>query len=214
MSRRVLTATGLLLVVAGLGVLGYVAWQLWGTTLLAERRHDEGVAALEDAWDAGDDTARTDVGDALAIVRVPRFGDDYAVPLLAGTDDDVLAAGLGHFDGSAGPGEVGNLAVAGHRITHGEPLRRMTELEVGDLVLVDTRTTTYTYRLVTAGDALEVPFTATWVVDPVPENPDAGGTGPDAGPDARLLTLTTCAELFHTDQRLVAFAELVDAVPR
>jgi sortase A len=30
----------------------------------------------------------------------------------------------------------------------------------------------------------------------------------------RLLTLTTCAELFHTDDRMVAFGHLVETEPR
>ena len=30
----------------------------------------------------------------------------------------------------------------------------------------------------------------------------------------RLITLTTCSELFHTDDRLVAFGHLVDKEPR
>ena len=29
--------------------------------------------------------------------------------------------------------------------------------------------------------------------------------------DPRLITLTTCAELFHTDDRMVAFGHLVSA---
>ncbi|MFW6773801.1 class E sortase [Nocardioides sp. CPCC 205120] len=213
-ARRWSTRIGLLLVAVGLGVLGYVAWQLWGTTWVAERRHDEAVTDLEGAWDDGRDTVRLDFGEATAIVRVPRFGDEYAVPVLAGTSDTVLASGLGHFDDTAAPGEVGNFALAGHRITHGEPLRRMTELQVGDLVVVETRAATHTYRLTTGGDDLEVSFTDTWVVDPRPVNPAEGGPQPSAAPDARLLTLTTCAELFHTDQRLVAFGELVETTPR
>ena len=68
------------------------------------------------------------------------------VPVLEGTTDDVLAAGYGHFADTAEPGRVGNYALAAHRITHGEPLRRMPDLEVGDEVVVETRDATYTYR--------------------------------------------------------------------
>ena len=41
---------------------------------------------------------------AFAIVRIPRFGADYARPLIEGTDRPVLALGLGHYVGTAGPG--------------------------------------------------------------------------------------------------------------
>lgn len=211
---RPLTAAGLVLVAGGLGVLAYVAWQLWGTNLASERRHADTVAALERAWDGGDETVARDEGEADAVVRIPRFGDDYAVPVLEGVEDDALEAGFGHFTTSAAPGEVGNYALAGHRVTHGEPLRAMPDLEVGDTVVVETRSTTFTYELVTAGDALEVDFEDTWVVDPAPVNPRAGGVQPPQGEGERLLTLTTCASLFHTDERLVAFGVLTGSEPR
>ena len=58
-----------------------------------------------------------------------------------------------------------------------------------------------------------MPFTASWVLDARPRNPDAGGVEPPDGVGGRLLTLITCAELFHTDQRLVAFGHLVSSTP-
>jgi sortase A len=50
------------------------------------------------------------------------------------------------------------------------------------------------------------------VVAPKPENPRPGGVGPVDDP--RLITLTTCAELFHTDNRMIAFGHLVSKVPK
>ena len=98
------------------------------------------VERLERGWHEGQSTVRVDEGVAGSIVRIPRLGDGYRVPVLEGTSDDVLASGFGHFDGTAGPGEVGNYALAGHRVTHGEPLRDMPDLEVGDEVVVRPRT--------------------------------------------------------------------------
>ena len=207
---RVLLVSGGVLILAGLAVLGYVGWQFFGTTWVSERRHAAVVEELEKGWESGEAAVTTDQGNADAIIRVPRFGDDYAVPVLEGTSDDVLASGFGHFDGTAKPGAVGNFALAGHRITHGEPLRDMPALEVGDEVIVETAKTIFTYEMVTAGDALTVPFTAGWVLDPVPTNPEKGGVQPPQDTDQRLLTLTTCSELFHTDDRLIAFAVLVE----
>jgi sortase A len=201
---------GLGLVLAGLSILGWIGWQLYGTNYVSQQRHQETVDELRDAWQApGGGTAEVDTkqGRAYAILRVPAFGDDFQVPILEGLDDETLASGIGHFETSAGPGEVGNYALAGHRITHGEPLRDMPELEPGDELVVETRDAVYTYVLDTGGDDLRVPFTAGWVVDPQPTNPDPDGVGPLAGRD-RLITLTTCAELFHTDDRLVAFGHL------
>jgi sortase A len=204
---------GLALIAAGLVLLGYVAWELYGTNVVAHRHRDQVLGELHRAWGRGATQARTGRGTAREVIRIPRFGRDYAVPILDGTSDTVLATGFGHYAGSAGPGEVGNFAVAAHRVTHGQPLRDMPDLRKGDLVLVDTATTTYTYRLVTGGDDLVVPFTAGWVLDALPANPD-GGVQPPQRAGQRLITLTTCSELFHTDNRMVAFGVLVGSSPR
>jgi sortase A len=212
---RLIGRVGLLLVLAGLAVGAYVLWQTMGTTWQSERRHDDLRAGVERTWQQGQQASfASEYGDVSAVVRIPRFGSDYAVPVVEGTSDEALAAGLGRFEGAARPGERGNFSLAGHRVTHGEPLRDMPALRPGDEVVVDTRRWTYTYVLDTAGDGLEVPFTETWVLDEVPTNPDAGEPQPAQRPGQRLLTLTTCAELFHTDQRLIAFGHLESRTPR
>ncbi len=211
--QRISLALGLVLVVGGVGLLGWVGWEMYGTTWVSERKQAEAVDQLGVAWEKGQTLTRVDGGTATAVVRIPRFGDDYRIPLLQGTSDEALASGFGQYDDSAAPGDRGNFSLAGHRITHGEPLRRMPELQAGDEVVVETADTTYTYVLDTGGDDLEVPFTDLWVLEPRPVNPD-GGVEPPSGVGRRLLTLTTCSELFHTDNRLIAFGHLVDTTPR
>ena len=223
--RRGARWLGWLLIAGGVGVLVWVAWQMWGTSWQSEREHREIVESLEERW-AGPEAPEEEqegpktVGEwpakkVSAIVRVPKFGDDYAVPVLEGMTDEVLAAGFGHFEHSAEPGGEGNYAIAGHRVTHGEPLRDMPELEPGDEVIVETREAVHTYVLDTGGDDLEVPFTETWVVDAVPTNPRRGGVQPPLQEEGQsLLSLTTCAELFHTDQRMVAFGRLAETEPK
>lgn len=205
---------GLVLLSAGLVVLGYIGWQLYVTDYVSQRRHDRTVESLQQEWERPGGTDSVGSGDSFAnaIIRIPAFGDDYAVPLVAGVDDSALASGLGHFPDSAAPGAIGNFALAGHRVTHGEPLREMPDLVPGDEVVVETRDRVYTYVLDTGGDDLRVPFTAGWVVGPSPVNP-AGGVGP-VPEERRLITVTTCAELFHTEDRLIAFGHLVTVEPR
>ncbi len=135
------------------------------------------------------------------------------MPVLEGTGSDVLSKGYGHFTRSADPGEVGNYALAAHRVTHGEPLRRMPELRPGDEVVVETVDTTFTYRLDTDPRKLVIPFTGTWVLDALPRNP-GGGPQPTQKQGQRLITLTTCSEIFHTDDRMIAFGHLVSADPK
>jgi sortase A len=212
-AARLIGRVGLLLVVVGLAVAAYVGWLTFGTTWQSERRHDALTEGVERRWDDGEATFVSEHGEVAGVVRIPAFGDDYAVPVLEGTTDEVLAAGFGHFEDSAGPGEKGNFALAAHRVTHGEPLRDMPLLEPGDEVVVETREWVYTYVLDTGGDDLEVPFTETWVLDDLPRNPDAGEPEPGQQAGQRLLTLTTCAELFNTDQRLIAFGHLESRRP-
>lgn len=196
----------------GASIGGYVAWQLWGTDIVSQRRHADITQQVEKAWDVGEPTVVVKKAEVASLVRIPRFGKDYVVPVLEGTSEEVLASGYGHFTGTAQPGEQGNFALAAHRVTHGEPLRGMPELQVGDQVIVDTADVRYTYELITPGDGLRVTFEDAWVLDPVPHNPVPGGVEPPQRP-MKLLTLTTCAELFHTDDRLIAFGELVDEEP-
>ena len=209
---------GLACLLAGLALLGYVAWQFFGTNVVAHHRQQQIVERTQRAWDAGTGASGGGTGVELkgaeALVRIPRFGKDYVMPVQEGVSDEVLAQGFGHFTGSALPGRKGNYALAAHRVTHGEPLRRMPDLRPGDQVIVETRKATYTYSLDTDPNDLVVPFTGTWVVDPLPRNPSAGGVQPPQHPGERLITLTTCAELFHTDKRMIAFGHLVSSTPR
>ena len=216
-SRRGVTFwIGLGLVAGGLALLGYVGWQFFGTNIVSERKQRQAVEALQKQWqeappteigDDGSQAAPARLGDATALIRIPRLGSDYVMPVFEGVGDDVLARGFGHFEGSAGAGGKGNYALAAHRVTHGQPLRRMPELRPGDKVVVETRDAVYTYVLDTDPNDLVVTFRDVWVIDPKPENPDPNGVNPPDAP--RLITLTTCSEIFHTDNRMIAFGHLV-----
>ena len=226
--RRITFWFGIGLILAGLGLLGYVAWQFWGTNWVSKKHQREIASALQQDWSSGQGKKPKFVptGEASALIRIPRFGRKYAVPVLEGAPDgsisaDILAKGFGHFqsggvDGAkvAFPGDVGNYALAAHRVTHGEPLRHMPDLRPGDRIIVETVDATYTYELDTNPNALVIPFTGIWVLDPLPHNPRPGGPEPKQVPGQRLITLTTCSELFHTDNRMIAFGHLVSSTPK
>jgi len=212
-SRRISLWTGCGLIAAGLAVLGWVAWQFWGTNWQSHQRQGEVRQALEAGWGDGQDVVRTEFGNATAILHIPKFGKDYAVPVLEGSSDTVLAAGVGHMEDTAEAGAVGNYVLAGHRVTHGEPFADLPSLEPGDEVVVETREATYTYVLDTGGEDLVIPFTETWVLDERPVNPREGGTQPPGEAGDHLITLLTCSEIFHTDNRSVVFGHLVESTP-
>jgi sortase A len=208
---------GVALILAGLVLLGYVAWQFWGTNLVAHRKQQKIIDQTERVWSgkagASGTAQGTELKGAQALVRIPKLGKDYVVPVQQGTSLKVLAEGFGHFASSSRPGQVGNYAIAGHRVTHGEPLRDMPSLRPGDKVVVETRNRTFTYRLDTNPNDLIVTFKDIWVIDRLPTNP-RGGVEPAQRPGQRLITLTTCSELFHTDNRMIAFGHLVKTVRR
>jgi sortase A len=66
-------------------------------------------------------------------------------------------------------------------------------------VRVRTSNTVFTYVLDTSGPDLRVDQHAVWVT----------GDRPAGSRTDRVLTLITCAETFHTDDRLVVFGHLV-----
>lgn len=98
------------------------------------------------------------------------------------------------------PGQIGNFAVAGHRVTHGEPFRQLLELDKDAKVIIETRDAVYTYVIDEPPRRNTVQDTKTCVIDPVPCG--------YSNPSRRLLTLTTCKDLFHSSYRSVGFAHL------
>jgi sortase A len=222
-SFSALTVVGVLLLVAGLGCLGWVGWQYFGTNVTSEKAFHEETSQLRDKWSQptdpsgsgssggttgeGELTPATIPGDAIALLRIPAFGPDYEVPILSGTDLSFLNRGVGHYTSTAGPGQIGNFAVAGHRVTHGQPFSRLLELDAGDQVIVETRDAIYTYVMDGSPRNLTVNDTETWVLDPDPHDPGATAT-------KALLTLTTCQDLFHSPDRSVGFAHLATTVQK
>lgn len=141
---------------------------------------------------------------AYAVLRIPRLG--LVVPVAQGIDKRaVLDKGYaGQYPGTAGPGEQGNFALAGHRNTHGEPFRYINRLRAGDELVVDVRGRRYTYVV---GKILsETTERDTGVIAPVPRSavkPDQGYSRPGA-----YITLTTCTPEYSSKYRLVVWGTL------
>ncbi|MFK4100572.1 class E sortase [Streptomyces sp. NPDC019531] len=123
-------------------------------------------------------------GQALAVLRIPKFGAGYRPVVGEGVSQGDLAKGPGHYPGSALPGEIGNFAVAGHRTGWGQPFNRLDELKHGDSVVVEWRGRDLTYRVT---ETKKVQPTQVGVALPVPDRPGVK-------PDKALITLTTCTD--------------------
>ncbi|MFH9688163.1 class E sortase [Streptomyces sp. NPDC017413] len=138
-------------------------------------------------------------GRPFATMHIPRFGADWEWPVLENTAVTTLQKGLGHYSGTARPGDTGNFAVAGHRRTYGDPFKDFPRLRPGDAVVVNDGRTWFTYRV--AKKPYRTVPSDTAVVDPVPR----GSGFEDAG---RYLTLTTCEPEWGSSHRLIAWAQL------
>jgi sortase A len=138
------------------------------------------------------------------VLRIPRLG--LVVPVAQGVEKrSVLDRGyVGHYPGTAQPGERGNFALAGHRNTHGEPFRYVNRLRAGDEITVDVRGQRYTYVV---GKVLpETTERDTGVIAPVPRSsvrPEYGYSEPGA-----YITLTTCTPEYTSKYRLVIWGTL------
>ena len=210
--RRVVGWSGEVILTVGVLLLLFAAWQLWWTDVVADRAQAQIVRTLEDDFargtpgQVGENGIPAAIGadGAFAVVRIPRFGDDFVRPVIEGTGRPVLALGVGHYVGTAGPGQVGNFAVAGHRTTYGRPFHDVDQLVDGDRVVVETAAQVYVYEvtsreIVRPGDVQ--------VIAPVPDQP---GTAPTEA----LLTLTSCHPKYSATQRFVVHGRLVETVPR
>ena len=73
-----------------------------------------------------------------------------------------LDNGPGHWPGSAMPGEIGNVVVAGHRVSHNQDFRNLDDLQPGDEVIMSTATGRHVYR-VRATEIVKPD--AMWIID-------------------------------------------------
>ncbi|SDI95249.1 LPXTG-site transpeptidase (sortase) family protein [Arthrobacter subterraneus] len=143
-------------------------------------------------------------GEAMGIMYIPRFGENYSVPIASGVGLDVLdKLGLGHYPETGLPGEIGNFALAGHRQSNGKVLDLIHTLVPGDELYVHTADGYYTYEY--RDQEIVLPH-RTDVLLPVP-------TRPGVEPSERLLTLTTCWPRFGDEKRIIAYAVMTSWRP-
>jgi sortase A len=135
-------------------------------------------------------------------------------------DTGKLAAPIGP-KGGVGPGQIGNLIVAGHRTSAGGPLRDIPGLRRGDHVLVTYQEMIYDYEITgSLWITFHDPDSYAKQVAPVPGHPGRTPTKP-------MITLTTCAtpedraagdfeldELGNPPHRIDKIGVLVDVHPR
>ena len=108
--------------VAALGYCGYV----WSKGWIAQYR---GSRDLDRSFSQGSRPASPPAtGALLARLQIPRL--EMSAVVFEGTDNDVLDLGVGHLQGSALPGDDGNVVLAAHRDTFFRSLRGIREHDV------------------------------------------------------------------------------------
>jgi sortase A len=218
---RVVGAIGRFMMRAGVLVLLFVAYQLWGTGLATNRAQDR----LEDEFAAqlaqvdttlppgtAPTTSTTQVpttppgdipppeqGDPVGRIEIPAIGVDFIA--LQGVDLKWLKEGPGHFPQTPLPGQPGNVALAGHRTTYAAPFNRLDELQPGDEITFETVQGTFTYRVDAHETAPGEPPSGHFVVKPTQiEILDQDGTN--------RVTLVACNPKYSARERIVVTATL------
>jgi sortase A len=210
--RFVLRGIGQTLITFGLIVLLFVFYEVYVTNWFASEAQAKVQKQLERTWvdGKGDPLAQLPdgsypdlpLGTGIANLYIPRLGRDYEFAIVQGTSQDDLEKGPGHYPKTALPGQVGNFAVAGHRMP--SVFWNIDQLHEGDPIVVETRTSWDVYR-VTRNHIIRP--TQVSVVAKNPEHPGSPAT-------RKLLTLTTCNPKWDNYQRLVIQAELTHEDPR
>jgi sortase A len=131
-NRRSATAARALALLLAAAGLAFAARGLW---IPAKAVLAQGLLAA--AWEraaAGEARPRPwPWADTWPVARLTLPGRAPLV-VLAGASGRTLAFGPGHVDGSAAPGEAGNVVVAGHRDTH---FRALAGLAAGDELVLE-----------------------------------------------------------------------------
>lgn len=131
---------GRTLISAGLLLLAFVAYQLWGTNISEGRAQSQ----LETQF-RSQSGAIPVYGGTVGKIAIPSI--DVEKWIVAGAGYKELERGPGLFAGSPLPGQLGNVAIAGHRTTFGAPFGRIDEVKDGDIITITTSTDTFEYTV-------------------------------------------------------------------
>lgn len=210
----VIGVLGELLITVGVLVFLFLGWQLWLNDLIVGEEQNNQASDIAASWDRGNtstnvEPAVVDYGEpavtravanaeTLAVMYVPRFGDGWVREIAEGIGlGDVLnTKRIGHYPSTQLPGEIGNFAVAAHRLTYGAPFRDIDQLRLGDKLYVKTKEGYYTYSF---RNLEYVGPHGVGVLDPVPQHFGEAAT-------ERLLTIMSCNPKFSVAERIIAYA--------
>jgi sortase A len=146
-AAAVLGITGEFIITLGLIVALFAVYQLWWTNVAAAVDTNSARAQTLAAFDNDVQTAPA-IGQPFALLFIPRLRPAaWDLPILQGVESAQLRSGVGHYPDTALPGVIGNMGIAGHRATNGEPLANVDKLRNGDPIIIQTGNSWYTYTI-------------------------------------------------------------------
>ena len=202
-TNKVLGFIGATCIGLGLLILAFAIFQFFGTGLITKGRqaklHDQLAQELHHAHITTTPHAvgpprtvpvetQPALGQPIAEISIPKIHIDFTV--LQGTGDVQLEAGPGHYIETPMPGQLGNVAIAGHRTTWLRPFWNLNELSPGDDIYLTTTQGYFRYRV---SKQFVVAPTDVSVLDQTSN---------------ATLTLSTCNPRFSATQRLIVQAVL------
>lgn len=137
-------------------------------------------------------------------IWIPRLNElkhPYNFKLYEGVDvKTVFNKGyVGHYPGSANAGDIGNMVLAAHRNTYGEPFRYVNQLNKNDKIIIRTKNMYHVYKL----DYL-LPQIEPTNLSPLKSIPDEYNNHED-----KYITLITCTPEFTSKYRMIWYGHLV-----
>ena len=196
---------GKTLISAGLLLLLFVAYQLWGTGLAESQAQNklksQFIASTTVATPATDAPTTTTLppppkkGDVVAQITIDKINVEKFV--IAGVGYKELEKGPGLFASSPLPGQLGNVSIAGHRTTFGAPFGRVNELAKGDRIVMTTSRGEFVYLVSEAPTIVQA------------SDVDVIRT---VDPSRAILTLVTCHPKWTSENRMIISAELIDEI--
>ncbi|MDB1939670.1 class D sortase [Clostridium tertium] len=192
LKEKIRRGIGIILIIVGLALIVSIVYKKIETSKKQKELQNilEQVIS-EDPEDGSEGKQEISINgyEPVALIEIPSI--NLSQGLVEGITDDILQYYLGHFETSVKPGEKGNFAVAGHRVSdYSEAFVNLYKVEAEDEVIVKANKKEYIYKV-----------TENFIVDP--SRVDVLDNTDDA-----TITLITCT--VGAKERVVVKGKLVE----
>ena len=196
--KRILNILATILLITGMGLVIYSLTEIFKGEQEVKKARAEAEEILQQQPDEKTkkekltaDDFHFAVGDTIGLLYIPKLDRD--LPIIEGTNPEELDRGVGHYLGTAFPGQKDQIVLSGHRDT---VFRNFDQLVIGDTFVLKLPYGTFEYEIfdteiVSADDTTVIRSTA-------PEE---------------ILTVTTCYPFYfigNAPDRFIFYAKPVD----